>query len=183
MALVQGATLSCAASVLPGVAGRVAGGGTHGATPTSDAQPDLQGVVTSINEAFSLPAVQWVVARRRGEHGPTPLAPGDDAGRGPRVPPPRRRAARQPGGAPGGSFTFEPAADLAPGPHAVRRAYAERLGVRGATSDPRAFTVGPLTPLELDVGCGCGTAAPTGSAVLGGAVLLLVRLRGRRRAS
>ncbi len=180
--LVQGATLTCAATVLPGVAGQASGpgGGTHGATPTSDAQPDLQGVVTSINEPFSPPVVQWVL-------------PADGESTGPR---PQLQATTQGGArvalflddAPlgtlevpaDGRFTFDFAADLALGPHQVR-AYAERLGVRGATSDPRTFTVGPLTPLELDVGCGCGATSPTGSAVLGAVVLLLVRLRGGRR--
>lgn len=180
--LVQGATLVCAATVLPGVAGRTsAAEGTHGATPTDNEQPDAQGVVTSIHEPFSPPVVQWVL-------------PADGESTSPR---PRLQATTQGGAvvslflddaplgtleAPAdGRFTFDFTADLAPGPHQVR-AYAERLGVRGATSDPRAFTVGPLTPLELDVGCGCGATSPTGSAVLGAAVLLLVRLRGRRRA-
>lgn len=178
--LVQGATLTCAATVLPGVAGQVPAGGTHGATPTAEAQPDLQGVVTSINESFSPPVVQWVLPANGESTGPRPQLQATTQG--------GARVALFLDEAPLGSlevpadgrFTFDFAADLAPGPHQVR-AYAERLGVRGATSDPRAFTVGPLTPLELDVGCGCGATSPTGSAVLGAAVLLLVRLRGKRR--
>jgi MYXO-CTERM domain-containing protein len=182
--LLQGASLTCTATVLPGVAGQAAaaaGGGTHGATPTTDAQPDSQGGVTPIPEAFSPPAVQWVLP-----------ADGENTGTRPQLEATTQAGARVSlflDGAPlgtlevpeGGRFTFQPTTDLALGPHEVT-AYAERLGVRGATA-PRTFTVGTLdslTPLALDVGCGCGATPPAGSALFVLAVLLLGRPRRAR---
>ncbi len=179
--LLQGSTLTCSAVALPGVAGQAAaaGGGTHGATPTVDSQPEAQGEVTSVNESFNPPAVQWVLPTDGENTGPRPQLQGttqegatvslflDEAPIGTLVVPP------------GGTFLYQPTTDLAAGPHPVR-AYAERLGVRGATSDPRSFTVGALQPLELDVGCGCGASPSGGSAVFVLAVLLAERLRRAR---
>ena len=179
--LLQGTTLTCASAVLSGVAGQVVAGGTHGATPTTNEQPDTQGMLTSIHEAFGLPMVEWVTPTDGESTGTRPPLEGttqggarvylflDDAPLGSLEVPAD------------GRFTFQPGTDLTVGPHQLR-AYAERLGVRGATV-PRDFTVGPLTPLELDVGCGCGAGQPAGSALFLLAMLLLVRLRGRRRAS
>lgn len=179
--LLQGATPTCAATVLPGLAGLAAAdtnGGTNGATPTANAQADAPGVQATIAEAFSVPTVQWVLPADGESTGLRPTLQGTTQGGG--------RVTLLLDDAPlgtldvpaEGTFTFEPTADLAPGPHQLR-AFAERLGVRGATSDPRAFTVGSLTPLALDVGCGCGATPPTGSALFMLTGLLLGRVRRR----
>ncbi len=77
-----------------------------------------------------------------------------------------------------GSFDFPLSADLAEGPYQLR-ASAERLGVSSALSDPRAFTVGPLSPVALEVGCGCGATQAPGSfwLALGGLLLGVSRRR------
>jgi hypothetical protein len=167
--LVQGSPLSCASSTLPGVAGKLtgAGGGTHGATPTATTQPEGQGSTTTLDEGFAPPAV------------PAWVQPAEGASTGPR---PKLEGTAQPGSVvqvfldgkllgnveatASGSFTFLLTQDLPLGAHQVS-AYAERFGLRGSPSEPRAFTVGTLEPVELAVGCGCGAGAGGGWLALG----------------
>jgi hypothetical protein len=188
--LLQGQMMTCTASVLPGVAGTLPGslGGTsYGATPTTAAQPESQGMTTSVSEPFALPAVpHWVTPAEGEASGPRPQLEGTG----------------QPGStvqvvlngqvlgsvevSAAGSFTLPLSADLAPGPYQLS-ATAERLGVRSAPSEPRAFTVtltepGPGSPLALKVGCGCGASEAAGGLWLfawGGLLLGATRRRFR----
>jgi hypothetical protein len=181
----QGKTISCTGSVLPGLAGHVtgAGGGNHGATPSAATQPENQGSSTVLNEGLAVPgAPSWV---QPAEGASTPLRPQlegkalagsmvqlflDDAPLG------TVEASAS------GSFTFPLTQDLALGPHQVR-AFSEKLGLRSPLSEPRAFTVGLPDPHELAVGCGCGASQGAGGGLALGALLLWVarRLRARRQ--
>ncbi|MFL5345144.1 MAG: adventurous gliding motility protein AgmC [Hyalangium sp.] len=174
--LVQGQRLSCPTAIGPGLAGTAAaapGAASYGASPSDASQPESQGVMTSVNEGFASPSV------------PVWVSPAEGEATGPR---PQLQGTAQAGSTvqvllndqflgsaqadDSGSFTLTPSADLSVGPQQLR-ALADRLGVRSAPSDPRAFTVGPLSPVALDVGCGCGTSQPQGSFWLALGVLLL----------
>nr|WP_224247592.1 hemagglutinin [Hyalangium gracile] len=174
--LLQARTLACDTSLVPGLAGTAAGvqgGGPYGATPTDMVQLDHQGVPTLVNEAFATPAAPvWTTPAEGEATGPRPQLQGR-AVPGSTV---QVFLDEQPLGsvevAIDGSFTFQPSAALPEGPHQAR-ASAERLGVRGALSEPRAFTVGALSPLALEVGCGCGSTPANGGLWLALACLLL----------
>jgi uncharacterized protein (TIGR03382 family) len=183
--LLQGKTISCPASTTPGLAGSASGApgpASYGATPTDAAQPESQGVTSSVNEGFASPSVPaWVM-------------PAEGEVTGPR---PRLQGTAQPGSAvlvflgdqflgnaqadDSGSFTLPLSEDLAVGSYQLR-ASADRLGVRSALSDPRAFSVKPLSPVALDVGCGCGTTQAHGGFWLALGVLVLGVSLHRRRA-
>lgn len=183
--LVQGQQLSCPMAIGPGLAGTAAaapGSAQYGASPSDASKPESQGVTTSLNEGFASPSV------------PVWVSPAEGEATGAR---PQLQGTAQPGStvqvflneeflgsaqADGsGSFTLTLSEDLSVG-HQELRALADRLGVRSALSDPRVFSVGPLSPLALDVGCGCGTAQPPGSFWLALGVLLLCVSRRRSRA-
>ena len=188
--------MTCTASVLPGVAGSLPGslgGSSYGATPTSAAQPESQGMTTSVSKPFALPAVpHWVIPAEGEASGPRPQLEGTG----------------QPGStvqvvlngqvlgsvevSAAGSFALPLSADLAPGPYQLS-ATAERLGVHSAPSEPRAFSVTltePISgspeqagsPLALKVGCGCGASEAAGGLWLfawGGLLLGATRRRFR----
>jgi hypothetical protein len=187
--LLQAETMGCPASALPGLAGSAAGapdGGSYGATPTSAAQPENQGSSVSLSEAFATPGVPvWVLPAQGEQTGPRPRLEGT-AQPGSKVLILLNGASL--GSVPAsesGGFAFQPEADLAQGAYEVRAA-AERLGVRSAFSQPRAFNVGERVPLALEVGCGCGATQAAGGAWLALGLLLLQAARAgvrRRRAS
>ncbi|MDY7230300.1 adventurous gliding motility protein AgmC [Hyalangium rubrum] len=183
--LVQAETLACTATALPGSAGTAEGaaGGTYGATPPSTTQPENQGATTTLNEAFGAPEAPLWLLPAQGER---------------TTPRPRLEGTARAGStvslflegallgsvqaSESGAFAFLPAQDLAEGPHEVR-AVADRLGVRGALSEPRAFTVGAPLAQALEVGCGCGAASSAGGPWLAalGALLWASARRGRAR--
>jgi MYXO-CTERM domain-containing protein len=172
--LIQGQMISCPTSVASGLAGRAEGapgGGSYGATPATEAQIENQGKVTSVTEPLALPAVPtWITPAEGETTGPRPQLQGT-AQEGSKV---RVFLQGQLAGnvvaSSDGTFTFQPTVDLPLGPQEVR-ATAERLGLRSASSDPRAFTVGTLSPTALQVGCGCGAAQAAGGAWLALGVL------------
>jgi hypothetical protein len=184
--VLQGAMLTCSAGVAAGVAGitvAAPGGGSYGATPSADQQTENQGTTTSVAEPFALPAV------------PTWVVPAEGETTGPR---PQLQGTAQPGStvsvllngqllgstvaAEDGTFTLQPSQELPLGAYELR-ASAERLGLRSAVSEPRAFTVGTLPPTALQVGCGCGATSAAGSGVfllLGGLLAGLSRRQAGR---
>lgn len=170
--VLQGQSITCASAVAAGVGGLAASvpdGGNHGATPSQEQQAENQGTTTSVPESFALPAV------------PTWVAPAEGAMTGPQ---PQLQGTAQPGStvtvllngqllgpvtaADDGTFTLQPPQALPLGPYELR-ALSERLGLRSALSDPRAFSVGTPSPTALQVGCGCRTSSGAES----GAFLLL----------
>jgi len=187
--LLQGAMITCSSGVAAGVAGTASAaptGGSYGATPSADVQTENQGTTTSVAEPFALPAV------------PTWVVPAEGETTGPR---PQLQGTAQPGStvavllngqllgsavtAEDGTFTLQPPQELPLGPYELR-ASAERLGLRSAVSDPRAFTVGTLSPTALQVGCGCGATSAAGSGaflLLGGLLAGLSRRRAGRLAA
>jgi MYXO-CTERM domain-containing protein len=183
---VQGDRLSCPISSVPGLGGTAtaaSGAASYGASPTDAAQPESQGVTASVEEAFASPEV------------PAWVSPAEGEGTGPR---PQLQGTAQPGSAvqvslngqflgsalasDDGSFTLPLSADLTVGPYQLS-AVADRLGVRSAPSEPRAFTVGPLSPVALEVGCGCGATPPEGGLWLALGALLVKVARRRRGAA
>jgi hypothetical protein len=180
--LLQGHPIGCAASTQPGEAGHVLGttDNHHGATPPHTVPPENQGSTTVVDESLAPPGTPAWVQPAEGEY------------TAPRPPLEGRAAAGSTvqifldgtllGSAEAsatGSFTFQLTKDLAQGPHELR-AVAERLGLRGAPSEPRSFIVGTPTPLDLKVGCGCGMGAGAGGGWLALGALLLARARRAR---
>jgi hypothetical protein len=170
--VLQGEMITCASAVVAGAGGLASAaidGGAYGATPSAEQQAENQGTTTSVPERFALPTV------------PTWVAPAEGETTGPQ---PQLQGTAQPGStltvllngqllgsavtADDGTFTLQPPQELPLGPYEVR-ASAERLGLRSAFSEPRAFTVGTLSPSAFQVGCGCGATSTSG----GGAFLLL----------
>ncbi|HEX8700215.1 MAG TPA: hypothetical protein VF815_15320, partial [Myxococcaceae bacterium] len=180
--LLQGKTIGCTAMTVSGYAGHVLGtqDNHYGAKPDHTLQPENQGTTTTLNEGLVVPgAPAWVTPAEGEQTAPRPqlegtASPGsmvqiflDNALLG------TVEASAT------GSFTFPLTQDLALGPHQLQ-AFAERLGLRGATSEPRSFIVGTPTPLDLTVGCGCGSGAGAGGGWLALGALLLARARRAR---
>jgi hypothetical protein len=173
--LLQGEVSTCAVSVVPGLGGSAAGapdGASYGATPGPDAQTENQGTSTVLVEPFAAPVVpSWVTPAEGEETGPQPQLQGT-------APPGSTVHVLLNGQLLGsvvasesGTFTLQPTQELPLGPQQVR-ASAERLGLHSAFTDPRAFTVGTLSPTELQVGCGCGASPASGGGVFVLSVLL-----------
>jgi hypothetical protein len=183
--LLQGSPIGCTASTLPGQAGHVtgAGGGHHGATPMDDSPPELQGSITVVDETLATPAAPAWVMPAEGER--TALRPPLEgtavAGSTVRIFLDGALLGSVEASATGG-FTYPLIKDLALGPHELS-AVAERLGLRGAPSGPRAFIVVSPEPLDLKVGCGCGVGLGAGGGWLALWGLLLARARRARRAA
>ncbi len=181
--LLQGETIECTPSAGPGQAGTAAGadGESYGSTPTTTTQPENQGAEVTLGEAFAAPST------------PAWLLPAEGEGTGPR---PRLEGTALAGSivhvflkgallgsveaSAEGRFVLVPERDLELGPQQVR-AVADRLGVRGAMSEPRSFNVLPPTPLALEVGCGCGASSSAGAGGLALGALLLAAARRRPR--
>ncbi len=178
----QGQPISCAASTLPGLAGRVtgAGGGMHGATPSATTQPENQGVTTLMKEGLAVPRPPTWVSPAEGEN---------------TVPRPQLEGRALAGSmvqvfldgalvgtveaSSSGSFTLPLTEDLALGPHEVR-AFSEKLGLRSTLSEPHAFTVGQPEAQALEVGCGCGFSQGAGGGWLAVCALLVAAARRAR---
>ena len=180
--LLQGQTLGCAASTVPGSAGHVLGTQDNhfGATPIHTIPAENQGSTTLLNEGLVVPgAPSWVVPAEGEQTVPRPALEGTAA-------PGSTVQIFLDGVALGtveasatGSFTFPLTQDLALGPHELR-AFSELRGLRSLTSEPRAFIVGMPTPLDLAVGCGCGTGPGAGGGWLALGALLWAQARRAR---
>jgi hypothetical protein len=194
--LLQGTSIPCSSSVLAGAPGRVAtDGGSHGAGPTTGEGETATGSARVLSSSFRMPGSPVLTLPADGSQrvGPTPRIEGQaepgipyvllflDGTLLARVAPDAE-----------GRFAYDVPSELPLGSHELR-AHAELLGVHSTGSASHRFVVvkekesevpipPELLPVELQVGCGCGS--PPGAGLWAGTLLLaawLTRATARRR--
>jgi hypothetical protein len=197
--LLQGSSILCSNSVLAGAPGRVAtDGGTHGAGPSTGEGGTSTGSARVLSSSFRMPGSPMLTQPADGtpQVGPTPRIEGQAEPGVPhvllvldgtflaRVAPDAE-----------GRFTYDVTSELSLGSHELS-AYAELLGVHSTRSASHRFVVvkasevplppeqlPELLPVDLQVGCGCGSSPAAG--LWAGTLLLAAwfrRATARRRA-